>query len=197
MPITAADPDKDPAALKITTERLILRRVLPEDRAELALALNDWQVVEWLSRVPFPYTLNDADDWIAIAARDALLGTMTALSVMARDDNRLIGSVGLIYNSDVEAELGYWLRRDCWGRGLGREMVAAMVDYGFENMGLTGQIAAARPDNQRSIQLLEAVGFRSIGERVYIRPPLDGALSGPHWYLTRQDWHQKHETKHG
>lgn len=183
MPIIAAD--SDPI---LETERLMLRRLRISDRAALAEALNDWQVIEWLARVPFPYTESDAEDWISLCARDAMLGTMITLSAFDRATGQLVGSIGLVLNSDTEAELGYWLRRDCWGRGLATEMVQPMLAFGFDHMGLGGIIASSKPDNHRSIKVLEKNGFKSIGDRVYIRPPLNGALSGPHWYLTRQDF---------
>lgn len=185
MPTIAADAD-----LALVTPRLILRPLQPADADALVAILNDMAVIEWLCQVPYPYTRLDADDWIAVARRDRILGTMLSLGAFDRVQQKLVGSISLVRNSDIEAELGYWLGVDHWGQGLATEMVRAMVDWGFSHMGLSGQIAALRADNTRSARVLEKCAFRPIGERIYIRPPRSGCLSGPHWYITRQDWHR-------
>jgi RimJ/RimL family protein N-acetyltransferase len=56
-------------------------------------------------------------------------------------------------------ELIYGLARPCWNRGLGHELLAALVDFAAER-GIDPLRATVHPDNKASIALLERQGFR-------------------------------------
>ena len=49
---------------------LVLTRPWPEDAPAIAEALSDWQVVRWLTAVPWPYRPADAAAFIDDAGRD-------------------------------------------------------------------------------------------------------------------------------
>jgi RimJ/RimL family protein N-acetyltransferase len=51
------------------------------------------------------------------------------------------------------------LSRMCWGQGLGREALAAVVSHGFGPMGLRRIAADTDPDNRGSIAVLRSLGF--------------------------------------
>jgi [ribosomal protein S5]-alanine N-acetyltransferase len=74
-----------------------------------------------------------------------------------------IGWVILIEKRTGVQELGYILRRDHWGRGIAREAVSAVVQYGFATLGLRRIFADTDPDNLGSIALLKSLGFRQEG----------------------------------
>lgn len=57
------------------------------------------------------------------------------------------------------ADLGYLLRRDRWGRGLGREAMAAVVGHCFGALKLHRVQAVIDPDNTASRKLVEGLGF--------------------------------------
>jgi [ribosomal protein S5]-alanine N-acetyltransferase len=78
-------------------------------------------------------------------------------------DGKLVGYADL---ADIgqEAELGFAIgdsRR--WGSGLGTATALAMINHGFDHLGLTQVRATVHETNRRSISLLEKVGFRRIG----------------------------------
>jgi len=60
---------------------------------------------------------------------------------------------------EADAELGWLLARDAWGQGLATEAARAMLDFGFTNLPLSRLVSIAFPDNQRSIRVMERVGF--------------------------------------
>ena len=49
---------------EIKTERLIIKTPEIDDRFELTQLINDKDVIKWLSDMPFPYTLNHAEEFI-------------------------------------------------------------------------------------------------------------------------------------
>jgi RimJ/RimL family protein N-acetyltransferase len=79
---------------------------------------------------PSPYTLADAQHFIAAVAGTAL---PTVLAIVTAEDEA-IGSIGLTPGLDVHrrvAELGYWLGVEHWGRGVVSAAVVEITRYGF------------------------------------------------------------------
>ena len=58
-----------------------------------------------------------------------------------------------------EVEIGYRLRPDYWGRGLGTEAAAATRDYGFGELGMTRLISLIQPENIASVRIAEKIGM--------------------------------------
>jgi RimJ/RimL family protein N-acetyltransferase len=56
------------------TNRLTLRPAWPEDAAELAAAIDHEAVTRMLSRVPYPYTLSDAEAFCAVPMHPMMHG---------------------------------------------------------------------------------------------------------------------------
>src|SRR5688572_11784793 len=95
----------------IRAERLLLRPLRASDTDTLFALFANWEVVRWLSTPPWPYTLDDAEGFVAaqmgvdtarslycaIALDDALIGAI---------DARSIRPAGAPARSPI---LGYWL----------------------------------------------------------------------------------------
>ncbi|MEZ5978496.1 MAG: GNAT family protein [Planctomycetota bacterium] len=65
--------------------------------------------------------------------------------------------------SHRRAEVGYALRRDLWGRGIGTEVVGIELRFCFETLGLHRVEADVDPENAGSLRVLERHGFRREG----------------------------------
>ena len=63
------------------------------------------------------------------------------------------------------AELGFLLRPDCWGRGLASEAVGAVIQHGFDALGLTRLAAAVQTANLAAARVLEKNRFLRIENR--------------------------------
>jgi RimJ/RimL family protein N-acetyltransferase len=142
------------------TPRLLLRPGFPEDAPALAGAIADEAIVRHLSVVPWPYTVRDAEAFLA-SPRDPILPSFL---VFERTDGapRLVGSCGLGRRASGAVELGYWISRPFWGRGLATEAGRAMIDIA-RALGL-GQLEASHfIDNPASGRVLDKLGFESTG----------------------------------
>lgn len=62
-----------------------------------------------------------------------------------------------------KAEIGYWLSKSLWGKGLMTEALEAVVTFGFGQLGLHRIYATTNIDNRSSQRVLEKVGFRKEG----------------------------------
>lgn len=147
-----------------TTERLVLRPYRRGDAHDLAREANHPEVARTLrDRFPHPYTLADARAWIARAAPER---PPTTLAIARREDDRLIGGIGVERLPDVArycGEVGYWLGPDHWGMGYAREALAGFVVYLFETFDFERLEAWTFAPNAASRRVLEACGFRLEG----------------------------------
>jgi RimJ/RimL family protein N-acetyltransferase len=113
-----------------------------------------------LSAVPWPYGLRDAEAWLA-GPRDPLLPSLLAFE---RTDGapRLVGGAGLGRRPSGAVELGSWIARDQWNRGLATEAASAVLDMA-RAMGIRQVEASHYLDNPASARVLEKLGFTPAG----------------------------------
>jgi 8-oxo-dGTP diphosphatase len=141
-----------------------LRALRAEDAAALHRLVNDWEVAKTLARVPFPYPRDLADEWIASTWAQIKSGEAWHLAIAGEDD-ALLGCVGLTLNRGKgRAELGYWVGRRHWGKGLGPEAAGRLARWALEELGVGTVHASALRGNARSISVLRRLGFRDAGE---------------------------------
>lgn len=136
------------AGQRLATLRLELRPPAPADAPALAAAIGNYDVARWLGAVPFPYTEDDAAKFIAKAQGQR------GRAWLVFEDQALVGGAGL------GAELGYWLARPAWGRGLATELGDALVDLHFGRQRGAPLYAGHYLGNDRSARVLDKLGFR-------------------------------------
>ena len=77
----------------------------------------------------------------------------------------LIGFCGVGYwRDEPDPEIGWWLARRYWGRGLAMEAAQAALCDAFERTRLARVISVARPENVASIRIMEKLGLKLEGE---------------------------------
>ena len=152
-----------------------LRTPATQDAASIAELAGDRDIARRLSRLPHPYGLDDARYFLR-----AIVPNEMAWAIASRDDGRLLGIAGLAPNTATGvAELGYWLGRPYWGRGLATEAARAIATYAFEELGLPMLASGCFVDNDASRRVLAKTGFVEIGrsERSCL------ALGGTHPFI--------------
>jgi ribosomal-protein-alanine N-acetyltransferase len=86
--------------------------------------------------------------------------------ITLKGDGRPIGSLGY-YNwhrsRRYQAEMGYDLAKECWGKGIMTEAMKAVIDFGFEKMELNRIEVYIMPRNKRSIRMIKKLGFMKEG----------------------------------
>ena len=142
------------------TQRLTLRPGWPEEAETLAQAIAHEAVAMNLARVPWPYTVDDAEAFLAVprgAADPRFL-------ILSHDGGYpcLIGGIGLNSTGADVAELGYWLTPDAWGRGYATEAARAVIDMARHALPLRRLHARHHVTNHASRRVLDKLGFREI-----------------------------------
>jgi len=142
------------------TPRLLLRPGFPEDAPALAAAIADKAIVMNLAVVPWPYSMRDAEAFLA-KPRDPVL---PSLLIFERGTGalELVGACGLARRPSGSVELGYWIARACWGRGYATEACTALVDIA-RTLGLPSLEGSHFVDNPASARVLEKLCFEPLG----------------------------------
>lgn len=66
--------------------------------------------------------------------------------------------------AEDECEVGYWVARPYWGKGIGSEALRLVVDHCFKEKGFAALWGDYFPDNPASGRVMEKCGFRTTGE---------------------------------
>ncbi len=149
-------------AVRIETDRLILRPPGPGDADAIYQGINDFDVVRMLSRAPWPYRREDAEAFLArIPERDP--ATERPMSIVHRKHG-LIGGCGF-HSEEGQPfpELGYWLARAHWGQGYATEAAAAALKWARDGWGKRAVRSAHFVENPASGRVLVKAGMLYTG----------------------------------
>jgi len=141
---------------------LNLRTLKESDLPALTKLLNNRTI--WMNLrdvVPFPYTLEDAQDWYKFVTTNK-----HNLCLIIEVDDHICGIISLEFKPDVyrkAAEIGYWLGEVAWGKGIATEAVRQLTFYAFEQYDLHRIEARVFGWNPASKRVLEKVGYKHEG----------------------------------
>jgi RimJ/RimL family protein N-acetyltransferase len=123
------------------------------------------EVADTTVSIPHPYDLDHALAWIGQQRREAVRGRATNFAIRLLPDGPLIGSAGLrdIDPEHLQAELGFWIGREWWGKGYAREAAAAVVQFGFDSLGLNRIYGHHMARNPAAGKVLSASGMQQEG----------------------------------
>jgi RimJ/RimL family protein N-acetyltransferase len=142
---------------------VVVRGLRHGDVPAIVAACQDPEIPRW-TRVPSPYTREDAEQFLAVAASEAAAGEGIALAVADADD-RLLGTVGLMgLEGGDSGEIGYWTAPEARGRGLTTRAVVLLRDWARDALGLGTIEILAHRDNRPSQVVAERAGFVDTGE---------------------------------
>ena len=155
--------------MRLTTERLTIRRFEADDWRDLHDYLSQPEVVEHE-----PYDVFSEEQ-----AKQEAIGRAADpafWAVESRSEAKVIGNVWLGEGGQDTRELGYVFNARYWGNGFAAEACRALIEWAFAQ-GTHRIVAECNPLNQASWRLLERLGFRREGhlvENVYFRRDDDG-----------------------
>ncbi|WP_147124751.1 GNAT family N-acetyltransferase [Shimia ponticola] len=159
------------------TQRLHLRRITLQDAAALQEAMGDFDILQWTSKVPYPFTVADAEAYIARHQ----FGFIGSWLILFQD--RIVGGIA------ADDQLGYWITKDAWGQGIATEAAERVIDFVFEETGQDLLRAGHFDGNAASRNTLVKLGFEDEGADTM--PSLargDGRFPGMMMRLTQDMW---------
>ena len=126
----------------------------------------------------------------------SVLSVSGTFAVCLKDDNKAVGSIGLISPAqshfsvgDDELEIGYWIGVPFWGQGLIPEAVEEMLHRGFVDLGLEAVWCGYFDGNLKSRRVQEKCGFLYRYTRENVPVPTLGGVRAEHIScLTKEQW---------
>lgn len=148
----------------IKSKKFILRPFRPGDEKSLVSNINNQKICRNLYRVPYPYALKDAKEWIAKNLKWNKTKNAAEKHFVININGEVAGAVGfsnIVINH--KAEIGYWLAEKYWGQGVMTQAVKLATRYGFEDLKLVRIYAEVYPWNKASMRVLEKCGYKFEG----------------------------------
>jgi RimJ/RimL family protein N-acetyltransferase len=160
--------------VSLRTARLLLRPWCDADVAAFAAMSADPAVMEYLRPLAEP---GAAEAWTAGARAHWREHGFGQWVVEIPGEASFIGVVGLgrvAYEAHFTpaVEVAWRLARAFWGRGYASEAARAVLDYGFETLGLAEIVALTVPANRRSRRVMEQLGMTRAPEDDFDHPRL-------------------------
>ena len=148
----------------LSTPRLTLRAPRATDAPRLAALVDDIDIARMTTGIPHPYPADAAEGFIerrvgADRGREAFF----ALDIPGEG---FAGAVGFDPSPVGGTEIGYWLGRPYWGRGLMTEAVSTALAWAGDVWGRRYILAGHFADNPASGRVLVKAGFLYTGEVV-------------------------------
>ena len=159
---------------ELKTGRLLLRRLEKTDADEIFFLRSNEDVLRHLGREPVT-TISEAEEFInrinkGIDENEAILWGIALIS----KPSVIIGTICFwnIQKENLRGEIGYLLHPDFWRKGIMKEAIKAVNNYGFTVLGMHSIEAITSPGNGASSAVLESTGFVKEGclsESFYFR----------------------------
>ena len=139
---------------------MMLREFEPSDLDTLVELLGNENVSKYLSsRMPYPYTHQDAQWWITTGSKQGYIRAIT-------EGSELLGCIGVEtghFEENRSGEIGYWLGEPHWGKGVATAAVTQITDHIFDQTELVRLIAPVFAPNLASMRVLEKCGYTEEG----------------------------------
>ena len=153
----------------LETARCVVREFVPED-LEAIRALYDEEAERFLE-APSEDTEKERKILEAYIDRVYRLCGYGHWAVISRQTGELIGRIGFSFPDSSapgpapDASFGYLVRKDMRGKGIAREVCAALIEYGFSQLGFELIGADTALSNTASAKILRSFGFREVARR--------------------------------
>jgi RimJ/RimL family protein N-acetyltransferase len=166
----------------LATGRLVLRAPRRSDVKAIASFANDRRIAANTARIPHPYGIEDAEQFIAAVNKREGEACFVIMLECAP-----IGVCSVDLREDGP-EVGYWLGVPYWGRGFATEAVRALIDHAFGDLEHETLISGARVTNPASRRVLEKCGFQWTGVRLSRIRAINSAAPIDRFRLDRGLW---------
>lgn len=159
---------------EVETERLVLRPLEADDAHDIQFYASDREVASMTANIPHPYRDGAAEEFIEDVARRHAAGEEIGFAICRTERrDRLIGVIGIRERPDGDLELGYWLAKPFWRRGLMSEAVPVAVAIARRWKPDARVVARTIPENAGSRAVLKKVGFVQQGTEFCNTPARD------------------------
>lgn len=143
----------------LETERLILDVWQSSDAAALRPIATDVEVMRYING-GIPWSDEQIQSFVDRQVRLYAERGFCRWKLLDKSAGNLIGFCGVgFWREELDAEIGWWLARQCWGRGLATEAARLALNDAFERVRLDRIVSIARPANTASTRIMQKLGL--------------------------------------
>ena len=149
-------------------DQVYISEISTEDKEDYIEHFKERKIFENTLAIPFPYGDREADWWInAVQEETRRFGTPLNLAIRTTE-GQLIGGIGLMSmtsRNDHAAEIGYWLAKPYWNKGIMTNCIKKFCKWVFKESGFEIVRIQARvfANNEASTKVLLKAGFEPEG----------------------------------
>ena len=150
--------------LEIEGDKIKLRKLKLSDVDNIYKNMSK-EIVRWTINIPWPYKKENAVKFIRKSNYRIKNKKEFVFGIVLKETDEVIGCVGLhkINWKNKNGEVGYWLGKKYWGKGLTSEAVSLMLRFAFKILKLHRVYAVVFEKNIASRRVLEKNGFKLEG----------------------------------
>jgi len=172
----------------LLSQRLVLRAPHEEDIDALAHLANNAAIATMVSRMPHPYTIKDAADFVRRTSNGEIGKCVYAIT--KAENGEFLGCCGLEphVNDEETLEMGYWLGQPYWNKGYATEAAHALIDMAFRTGDIAHIDARVRVTNIASRRVIQKCGFQFQGSGMASSLAMGGMMAVEWYRLDRKTW---------
>jgi len=156
--------------------KIELTGITPADEEDIVTYMQDKEISEGTSRIPYPYTLKHAKQWVEDNQIYEDEQGFKRNYAIRSETGKMLGCIGLHFNYGADAdksEFGYWLGKPYRNQGIMTEAIKKMAALAKEQYQLKSLEAHVFDFNIASHKALIKAGFTPV-ERVHALYEKDG-----------------------
>ncbi len=146
--------------MMLKTKQFTLRPFRKGDEHSLQKNINDKGIYRYTLRIPHPYTAKHAKEWVKTTTSQSKKNFSRFVIDI---DGEVAGSVAIESIEGAKGEIGYWLAKKYWNKGITTRAAGMMAKIGFKNLKLKRIYANIHVNNRASARVLEKNGFKKEG----------------------------------
>jgi ribosomal-protein-alanine N-acetyltransferase len=181
--------------MKIETNRLLIRPILPADKEMVFEYRSDKETNKYQGWIP--ETIQDVETFIGKVSKQINESeTWFQFVIIEKNSGKIIGDLGIHFfgEENLQAEIGCTLNKLFQSKGYATESVESVIDYLFNDLKKHRITTSIDPENTNSINLVERIGFRKEAHFVESLFLNDKWVDDIVFAITKRDWDKKKES---
>ena len=150
----------------LSSPRLVLRPFHLADSSRVQALAGHPDVAATTADIPHPYPDGAAEEWISGHAAAWAERSGAVFAITLAEARILVGAMALMKMTDREAEVGYWIGVEHWGRGYASEALTRLTRFALEELKLQRLYAHHLLSNPASGRVLEKAGYSRRGQGI-------------------------------
>jgi RimJ/RimL family protein N-acetyltransferase len=180
----------NPRDIKLETKRLILRPLNIEDEETIYQYVKDYDIARWTINIPHPYPRDGAISFIRQARELMDEGLCYELAILLKFNQEIVGVVSFV-KVDIthrNAELGFWVGKPHWNKGIATEAASRILEFGFGDLDLERIFSKCFYDNLPSQRVMEKIGMEYEGKFRHEVFKENRFIDMTYYSLLKEDW---------